>query len=138
MNAVLERLETSDQGTFGRITFGDTTLFTGELPDRNNASNISCIPTGIYTCRWTYSPAFKRAMYLVDNVPNRSGIRIHSANFMGDRSCGLKCQLYGCITLGERLGAMDGQKATLFSAVAVRRLETAMKRQAFQLEIVSC
>ena len=136
MKAVLERLESSDQGTFGRITFGSTTLFTGELPEKGNASNASCIPAGKYKCVWTYSPAFKRRMYLVDSVPRRAGIRIHSANFMGDRSCGLKCQLYGCIALGERLGVMDGQKAVLLSACAVRKLEAAMGRQPFELEIV--
>ena len=96
MKAVLDRLESSDQGTFGRITFGDTTLFTGELPEKDNASNASCIPAGKYKCVWTYSPVFKRQMYLVESVPGRSGIRIHSANFMGDKSCGMKCQLHGC------------------------------------------
>ena len=136
MKAVLERLESSDQGTFGRITFGGTTLFTGELPEKGNASNASCIPAGTYKCVWTYSPAVKRRMYLVDRVPSRAGIRIHSANFMGDRSCGLKCQLYGCIALGERLGVMDGQKAVVLSACAVRKLEAAMARQPFELEIV--
>jgi len=136
MKAVLERLESSDQGTFGRITFGSTTLFTGELQEKGNASNASCIPAGNYKCLWTYSNAFKRQMYLVDSVPNRAGIRIHSANFMGDRSCGLKCQLYGCIALGEKLGVMDGQKAVLLSAFAVRKLEAAMARQPFELEIV--
>ena len=136
MKAVLERLESSDQGTFGRITVGSTTLFTGELPEKGNASNASCIPAGKYKCVWTYSNAFKRRMYLVDSVPSRAGIRIHSANFMGDRSCGLKCQLYGCIALGEKLGVMDGQKAVLLSACAVRKLEAAMGRQPFELEIV--
>jgi len=135
MKAVLERLESSDQGTFGRITFGNTTLFTGELPERDNASNTSCIPAGKYTCRWTFSNAFKRTMYLVDNVPNRAGIRIHSANFMGDNPP-YKKQLHGCIALGERLGIMDGQKAVLLSAPAVRKLESAMNQQPFELEIV--
>lgn len=136
MQVLLERIETSDQGTFGRITFGGTTLFTGELPDKGNASNASCIPAGKYKCAWTYSNAFKRAMYIVECVPDRAGIRIHSANFMGDAVRGKKCQLHGCIALGEKLGVMDGQKAVLLSAPAVRRLETAMKRKAFELEIV--
>lgn len=135
MKAVLERLESSDQGTFGRITFGNTTLFTGELPERDNAANASCIPPGKYVCRWTYSPAFKRQMYLVDGVPKRAGIRIHSANFMGDAPP-YKKQLNGCIALGERLGVMDGQKAVLLSAPAVRKLEMAMNRQPFELEII--
>lgn len=136
MKAVLERLETSDHGSFGRIMFAGVTRFTGELPDRDNAPNISCIPAGTYRCLWTWSPAFKRFMYLVDGVPSRAGVRIHPANLCGDRACGLKSHLNGCIALGERLGTMDGQKAVLLSAPAVRALEAAMKRQPFELEIV--
>ena len=62
MKAVLERLESSDQGTFGRITFGSTTLFTGELPEKGNASNASCIPAGTYKCVWTQSMAAAAGM----------------------------------------------------------------------------
>jgi len=74
-------------------------------------------------------------MYLVSEVPGRSGIRIHPANLMGDRSKGYKSHLYGCIALGKKLGAIKDQKAVLISRPAVRLLEDTMKRQAFKLEI---
>lgn len=135
MRVKIERLESSDHGTFGRILFNDNVLFSGELPDRNNQRNISCIPTGIYQVDWTYSPTFKRFMYLVRDVPERSGIRIHSANLMGDKSCNMRSQLYGCIALGEKLGHIDGQKAVMLSRPAVAKLETGMKRKSFELEI---
>lgn len=137
MIAVIERLETSGSGTFGRFITDGLTLFTGELPDRDNAPNISCIPAGRYRCTWTYSPAFKRFMYLLLPVKGRSGIRIHSANLMGLPSPPLKRQLHGCIAMGERLGAIDGQKAILLSAPAVRRFENHMKREPFDMEIVN-
>lgn len=134
MRALLERLESTDQGTFGRLTAPGVTLFTGELPDRDNAPNISCIPAGAYRCAWTFSPAFKRFMYLVIPVIGRSGIRIHSANYMGDAPPWRK-QLNGCIALGEKLGWIDRQKAVLLSAPAVRRFETLTQHQPFDLEI---
>ena len=135
MAVALERLETSRHGTFGRILFSGSMLFTGELPEMGNAPNISCIPAGRYRGLWTFSPAFKRFMYLIVPVDRRTGIRVHSANFMGEAP--LKKQLNGCIALGERLGWMDGQKAILLSAPAVRRFETAMNRQPFEMEIVN-
>ncbi len=132
---VIERLETSDEGTFGRLLVGNLSLYTGELPWRENQTSVSCIPAGIYQCRWTYSSAFKRYMYVVEGVEGRTGIRKHSANFMGDRSKGFKAQLNGCISLGERVGWIEKQKALLLSAPAVRRFETQMELKPFTLEI---
>jgi len=98
------------------MLFGEHTAFTGELPDRGNAPNLSRIPSETYLCKWTYSPAFKRMMYLVTGVDGRSGIRVHPANLMGDRTKGFKSHLYGCIALGNRIGTLGGQKALLISA----------------------
>jgi hypothetical protein len=130
------RVDTGDQGTFGKIYYKQFVAFTGELPDRGNKSNVSCIPKGIYKCVWTYSPRFKRKMYLLENVKGRTGIRIHLANFMGDAEKGYKKQLNGCIALGENLGKMDGQKALLISGPAIRRFEKVMGGKPFVLEII--
>lgn len=132
---ILERCETSEQGTFGRIQVGGVSFFTGELPWRENKNDLSCIPEGAYLCKWTLSPRFKRFTYELIKVPKRVAIRKHSANFMGDFRLGLKCQLNGCISLGEKLGFMDGQKALLLSAPAVRRFEKLMNKEPFILEI---
>lgn len=134
--AVLTRLETSDQGTFGRLLVDGKVFFTGELPWRENRDDVSCIPAGTYTCRWTLSSHFKRFLFLVGQVPERDGVRIHSANLMGDAAAGFKAQLNGCIALGERLGLMDGQKALLLSAPAVRSFETLMGKKPFRLEVL--
>ncbi len=80
---MLERQETGPHGTFGQIYFDGRSVFTGELPDRGNAPNVSCIPAGTYRVVWNFSPAFKRNMFLVTNAEGRSGIRIHPANLMG-------------------------------------------------------
>jgi len=134
-DAILTRLDSSDQGTFGRIVGPGITLLTGELPWRENRPSISCIPEGFYRVEWTWSPRFRRFMYLVDGVVGRSGIRKHSANLMGDAALGYKSQLNGCIALGERLGWLDMQKAVLLSAPAVRRFEEAMNHRPFILEV---
>lgn len=132
---ILTRLQTGNEGTFGRISVDGVSYYSGELPDRDNAPNVSCIPKGSYPCIWTYSEKLKRKAYLVQNVKGRAGIRIHSANFMGDDSKGFKRQLNGCIALGEKIGQIDGQRALLLSKPAVRKFEDLMQGQPFILEI---
>ena len=133
--AELQRISSLDEGTFGLIRYDDNKAYTGELPDRGNQPNLSCIPAGLYVCKWTYSPAFKRMMYIVANVVGRSGIRIHSANLMGDKTKGFKSQLYGCIALGEKLGTLGGQKAILISRPAMRHFEAWADEKDFELWI---
>ena len=134
-DATLTRLESSAEGTFGRFVAGGLGLVSGELPWRENASSISCIPTGTYRCIFTPSARFGRNLYLVDSVPSRAGIRFHPANLAGDSSKGFRCQLNGCIALGEKLGWIDGQKAVLLSAPAIRRFEDFFAGRTFTLEI---
>ena len=137
--AELQRLESSDEGTFGILRFENDEyvnyFYAGELPWRDNRSNVSCIPTGTYTALWTRSPRFGRCMYLVDKVKNRGGIRLHAANFMGDEEKGFKKQLHGCIALGEKLGWIEGQKAILVSKPAMRRFEKIAGGDPFELVI---
>lgn len=136
MRLTLTRHESGDQGTFGRIVFGDRALFTGELPERGNTANRSRIPAGTYVAVWCFSPRWGRYLYLLGMVPGRSGIRIHPANLMGDVQKGYRSQLNGCIALGERLGWIDGQKALLLSAPAVRTLHEYTQGRSFELEII--
>lgn len=134
---LLLRDPSTDQGTFGKLITEGFSCVTLELPWKENRSNISSIPAGKYRCYWTYSPRFKRRMYLVDGVPGRAGIRIHPANIYS--------QLNGCIALGETLGVMgtkiNGQptrvQAILRSAPAVREFETLMDGKPFLLEILN-
>ena len=132
-DVLLTRLDQSAQGTFGRFSAGALSLYTGELPWLENAPSVSCIPAGTYRCVWTNSPRFGRPMYLVDGVRSRAGIRFHAANLMG--AAPYRSQLNGCIALGERLGHLDGQKALLLSAPAIRRFEQHFAGKPFTLEI---
>lgn len=134
-DAYLQRLDQSDQGTFGRFTAGALSLYSGELPPRGNAANVSCVLASAYTAQATYSPRFGYQLYLLAPTDPRSGIRLHPANLMGDRLKGYLSQLNGCIALGERLGWMDGQKALLLSQPAMRRLYAYFKGRPFSLEI---
>ncbi len=78
--------------TLGKLYFDEDFVETLELPWKDNASKISCIPEGFYDVEKTYSPAFKKDLWLIKNVPGRSGIRIHSANYVSE--------LLGCIAPG--------------------------------------
>lgn len=122
MNVFLER-QYKEDCTLGRFWAGDIPIYTLELPWKNNQSNISCIPEGIYPVEKTYSPAFTKIkrqkakkknpdiaeeelnqikvfLWEILDVPKRSGIRIHTANFVR--------QLKGCIAPGLELFDIDG------------------------------
>ena len=69
-----------------------------ELPWKNNQQNISCIPAGDYEGILHISPTFGPCIWIKD-VPNRSEILIHAANFFYD--------LRGCIAIGKDLYDID-------------------------------
>lgn len=104
-----------------------------ELPFLNNIRNISSIPTGIYTCFWSYSTRFSKYTYLLENVPNRSGIRIHSGNFASlNRS-----DVQGCILLGNGYKDLNNDKSLeiLNSKQTIRQFLEIVKKQIIILTI---
>lgn len=114
---------------------GDMTAVTLELPYLENKQDISCIPTGAYPCKWTRSNRLSNVAgydvftYEVLNVPNRAGIRIHSANFFS--------QLLGCIALGDDLIDLnkDGHEDAANSRATVKKFNEIMGGEDFELEI---
>lgn len=128
-SALLERFESGEDGTFGRLIVSGISFFTLERPWKDNEPNVSCIPLGKYQGTWSWSPALKRFAYLIHPVEKRSGIRVHSAN--------VASQIQGCIALGEARGWIDGHKAILLSAPAIRRFESYMNREPFEMEVVN-
>lgn len=134
MIVTIRRIGSSDQGTPGDLTFGDFSCKTLELPWRENKPRSSCIPLGEYVCRMSYSPKFRRRTYEVFNVPQRSAIRIHPANFAGDIRLGLKSDLLGCIALGRNFGT-DKQLMLLNSRVTVAEFERYLDGKDFILRI---
>jgi len=138
--AILYRNITDNQGTEGYMVVEDGYWNSLELPDRDNQSNISCIPEGEYNVVRRYSPHFKKELYHLEDVLNRSFILIHSANFAGDIKKGYQSHLQGCIALGKATGAIPNkfgkrQKAILSSKKAIREFEEYMERKPFKLTI---
>ena len=90
-----------------------------ELPDKKNAKNISCILEGEYwvekTVRANGDPAF-----VIKDVPGRTDILIHIANF----ASGKKIDLQGCIAPGLRFEDMnhDGNLDIKDSTIAMKML----------------
>ncbi len=123
----LVRHWTNDKESIGTLMVKDSNgmpVFASmalERGDRNNQRMISNIPAGIYPLRYTYSPKFRRKMWLVDDVPNRSGIRIHPANYWN--------QLNGCLAPGLKLKDInnDGLIDITNSRYATAQFEQALK-----------
>lgn len=100
MKAIITRKNYSEKqvtGTFilldekGKQVFECKTL---ELPDKNNARRVSCIPKGNYPVLYRYTPK-RKGHYLVNNVPYRDLILIHTGNYNAD--------ILGCILVGDSL-----------------------------------
>lgn len=88
--------------TLGELSVGNFSCKTLELSYRNNQRNVSCIPKGIYTAKYTFSPKFMKYTYEIQDVHNRSGIRIHSGSTFYD--------ILGCILLGTHYTDINGDQ----------------------------
>ena len=105
MRIEIFRLEYEEKQTLGECVVFDsyeTELFSSkslERSDNNNQPNISCIPSGIYKCELEYSAKFKKDLWEIKGVPNRSECKFHSANYWHD--------LNGCIALGASYMDID-------------------------------
>ena len=66
--------------THGALTYSGCTIgYTLELPWRDNARNVSCIPEACYPLGKRYSQRFGHHLH-VKHVPDRSLILFHPAN----------------------------------------------------------
>lgn len=109
--------------TLGRLSLGDFQCFTLELPDLDNQQNISCIPAGTYKAKKYNSPS-KGLCLLLEGVPNRTYIEVHSGNFTR--------QIQGCILVGDSIKFIDNDsipdvsnsKATLNKLLSLLPNET--------------
>ncbi len=153
--AILTRQPSTDEGTFGDIlTDSGLSLKSVELPWKDNATGISCVPYGTYRAAWRWSQAHDRNLYHLLNVPMRSEVEIHSGNVAGDVSKGYASEVRGCILPGLALGVFPAgtklqhgnlilardQKGVEASVAALALLEKDMrdadgKQSDFDLEI---
>lgn len=94
MEILLERFCYHPEGTLGVLTVGGEEFYTVERPWEHNLPRISCIPEGEYEMKRRKSPKFGWC-WEVKDVPNRTYILFHSANFPDE--------LQGCIAPGMSL-----------------------------------
>lgn len=134
--ATLSRLSTGDDGTFGELETDDGfKCFTVELPWKDNLADRSCVPAGVYSCNWRYSPKHECNLYHVDNVPGRSSVEIHPANWGGDKTQGKRSDLLGCIGVGEKIELINGQLGVSHSKATLSALELVLHQEPFELTI---
>lgn len=162
--ATLTRGPSSDEGTPG-ILVSENGVFkcaTGELPwvdldaDGKRDKGVSRIKAGQYLAVFTCSPSRKNAddtpewSYELQDVPDASGVRIHSGNFCGDRAKGYASDVEGCIILGadwveipippKKRAAQaverTSQRGVSASRQTVATFQTFFERQTFMLTIV--
>lgn len=89
MKVLVKRFFKGDKYTIGRM-FLDGEYFCDTMedvvrPDGVKVYGETAIPAGIYNCKITYSPRFKKDLPLIMDVPGFEGVRIHSGNYAGYR-----------------------------------------------------
>jgi hypothetical protein len=134
---VLTRLECSPHGTKGELYYGSEKVCdTLELPWDDNTPMFSSIPTGRYYCEFNYSPKFKRDLYILNKVPNRTGIRIHAGTWAGDTRLGFRSDLLGCIAPGSGFMLDDnGQLMITKSVYSLEKLYGVTGKKGFVLVV---
>lgn len=87
------------EATVGVLTGNSIQVCTLELPNKQNAPNVSCIPAGLYKCKPIVSPSLGPC-FDVQDVLGRTFIRIHKGNYTR--------QIQGCILVGTGIKDIDG------------------------------
>jgi hypothetical protein len=123
---LLQRAWEDERATLGMLTILEVThnpIFTLENPLRVEDFD-SRIPAGVYECV-PYSGSKYKEVYLVQDVPGRTGILIHWGNFERDT--------LGCILVGEAANMQSGEPAVSASKIAFNRLVSHLGKEPFTL-----
>jgi len=116
----LIRVEQDDKATIGVLKVdGKAVCWTLEEPWRDNRKDVSCIPEGSYPLVLEYSPSKGRRLWTIQNVPQRSYVRIHAGNTVEDTE--------GCPLTGNAIGSLNGKRAVLDSRRALSKFSHAME-----------
>lgn len=126
MQIQIKRHFKGPQYTVGRLfvdgIYECDTLEDTVRPDGVKIAGQTAIPAGTYKVTITYSPRFKKMLPLLHNVPNFTGVRIHTGNTHEDTD--------GCILVGYN--RVKGRVCD--SRAAFRRLFAKLEKVA-QIEI---
>lgn len=130
----LKRIEQNDYQTIGHLfVYNDNNsvlaiFSTIELPWRENALNISCIPTGKYLCKNRWSVKYG-SHFEIKNVVGRSMILIHKGNFFN--------QTQGCVLLGYYHDDIndDGNLDVVHSMAAMKALSALLEGKEVYIEV---
>nr|DAL94369.1 MAG TPA: Protein of unknown function (DUF2778) [Caudoviricetes sp.] len=102
MQLKLNRIFKTNTFTIGELYINEKyvtdTLEDRVRPEGEKVYGKTAIPEGTYEVKLTHSPRFKKTLPEILNVPNFSGIRIHTGNSSKDTE--------GCILVGT----WDGEK----------------------------
>ena len=102
MELTLNRIFLGSSATIGELLINDKhlcdTIEYRVRPEGEKVYGKTAIPEGTYEVKLTHSPRFKKILPEILNVPNFSGIRIHTGNSSKDTE--------GCIIVGT----WDGEK----------------------------
>jgi hypothetical protein len=128
------RYLSSNEGTLGILIAPGFFCFVLELPNRDNAPNISRIPYGTYSVKVRWSEKYGKHFW-VTKVEGRTFILMHPGNYAGDRYKGFLTHSWGCILLGIKHGRMAGQRAIFRSREACYNFMKAMNGKSFELKI---
>lgn len=128
VKVALHRIGECDNQTYGVLLISGRPRFvTCEDLWKGNQRNISCIPTGRYTCKHYDSPTFGFT-YLVESVPDRSGILFHPGNTSEDTR--------GCILIGSSFNPERSEFGIIQSRVAFGQFLKLLKDEmSFELTV---
>lgn len=120
------RVVSNSSHVLGVLSLADRPIcFSLELPWLDNLKRRSCVPSGDYTANVEHHKLLGQVARLSD-VPERSGILIHSANFARE--------LEGCIAPAMRFDKEAGVMAGLDSKKALQKIFNLIS-QRFTLQI---
>lgn len=127
MKATITRTWYDDKQTLGQLDVGDLTLYTLELPWKDNARRVSCIPEGTYRVTRHNSRKFGNTFW-VREVQGRSGILIHAGNF--------NYHTLGCVLVG--LDHKDANKDGLLDVISsTKAMKKLLEYDITELEVIA-
>lgn len=128
---------TREEGTFGRLTYGDFTCYTVEPMWADNKPRVSCIPPGYYFLERHMSPRFGDSAIIYGGTVSKSPQAGFERNLILVHPANMSSQLEGCIGLGSVLGELEGVTAVLNSRNTVGKFVNLLEHdRIYELRII--